>query len=68
MILLYFFLQLFTDKTNDNENKLGCIHLQGGCLDVADVAMRTGTLWADTLKASPRVDTSCPSATVVLLA
>lgn len=48
--------------------KHGCIHLQGRCLDVADVAMRTGTLWVDTLKASPHVDTSCPSATVVLLA
>lgn len=47
---------------------MGCIHLQGRCPDVADVAMRTGTLWADTLKASPCVDTSCPAATVVPLA
>lgn len=45
-----------------------CIYLQGRRLDIADVAMRTGTLWVDALKASPRVDTSCPSATVVLLA
>lgn len=42
--------------------------LKGRCLDIADVAMRTWTLWVDTLKASPCVDTSCPSATVVLLA
>lgn len=71
VILVYSFQHLFTHKTNDKENKLvtlGCVHLQGRCLDVADVAMRTGTLWVDTLKASPCVDTSCPSATVVLLA
>lgn len=47
---------------------LGCVHLQGRCLDVADVAIRVGTLWVDALKASPRVDTSCPLATVLLLA
>lgn len=44
------------------------VHLQRRCFDVADVAMRTGTLRADTLKASARVDASCPAATVVLLA
>lgn len=42
--------------------------LEGGRLDVADVAMRAGTLRVDTLESSPRVDTSRPSAAVVLLA
>lgn len=68
MILVYFYRKLFTGKTDGNGVTLGSIHLQGRCLHVADVAMRTGTLWVDALKASPRVDTSCPSATVVLLA
>lgn len=71
VILVYFFPHIFTDRSSDKENKqvtLSCIHLQGRCLDIADVAMRTGTLWVDALKASSRVDTSCPSATVVLLA
>lgn len=44
------------------------VHLQGRRFYVADVAMRKRTLWADTLKASARVDTSCSTATVVLLA
>lgn len=43
-------------------------HLQRRCFDVADVAMGTGTLRTDALEASPHVDASCPTATVVLLA
>lgn len=43
-------------------------HLQRRCFDVADVAMRTGTLRTDTLKASARVDASAAATTVVLLA
>lgn len=42
--------------------------LQGRCLDIGDVAVQPGTLWVHALKAASYVDTSCPSATVVLLA
>lgn len=44
------------------------VHLQRRCLDVADVAMWSGALWVDASKASPRVDTRRPLATVVILA
>lgn len=46
----------------------GSVYLQGRCLDVADVAVRAGTLRTDALKASARVDAGRPVATVVLLA
>lgn len=52
----------------DKQVTLQRVNLQRRRLDVADVAMRTWTVWVDTLKASPRVDTSSPRATVVLLA
>lgn len=65
---LFFMATLHWQDKRQRRVTLGCIHLQGKCLDVADVAMGTGTLWADTLKASARVDTSCPAAAVVLLA
>lgn len=55
-------------KTWEGRVSLLCAHLQRRCFDVAGVAMRTGTLRTDTLKASARVDASCPAATVVLLA
>lgn len=62
--LTFFFRQKLLNK----QVKLCCIHLQGRCLDIADVSMRTGTHWVDALKASPHVDTSCALTTVVLLA
>lgn len=72
LALEYFVTAVFSSDTrSDEENKQlkpSCNHLQRWRLDIADVAMWTGTLWTDTVKASPRVDTSCPSATVVLLA
>lgn len=55
-------------KAGEGRVSLPCAHLQRRCFDVAGVAVGTGTLRTDTLKASARVDARCPAATVVLLA
>lgn len=69
MNLVYFPQRCHTDQRLEQEGShMLWVHLQRRCFDVAGVAMRTGTLRSDTLKASARVDASCPAATVVLLA
>lgn len=59
---------LFKSALRKGGSHWGSVYLQGRCLDVADVAVRAGTIRADALKASTRVDAGRPAATVVLLA